>query len=129
MSMRIIALACVLWSCAIAACDPSDPCDPGYFEDHGYCYLLDGGFDWRDAALDEDGGADSNPNATFGSPCVKQSDCGGIAPICGGPMLPLCTQIQCLDTTLCPAGWQCFDITKYAQEIAPGVTSACIPTQ
>lgn len=130
MSARFAVLASVLSCLAITACDPSDACDRGYFADHGYCYLSDAGFDWRDASEEDDAGAlDNNPSAMFGTACVKQSDCGGVAPVCGGPMLPLCTQIQCIGTSLCPTGWQCFDVTKYMQDVAPGVTSVCIPAQ
>ena len=131
MIARSAVFACALYCFGLAACDPNDPCDSGYFADHGYCYLLDAGFDWvSDAQVaDEDGGLpSSNPNATFGLPCTLQSECGGKAPVCGGPMLPICTDINCMDTgaNICPSGWQCIDITKYGTAAAPGVTSVCI---
>jgi hypothetical protein len=122
-----------LCSCiGLAACDPGDACDRGYRADHGYCYLRDGGYDnLTDAQLgggDNDSGEPTgNPNAKFGMSCTQQSDCGGIAPVCGGPMLPICTDINCLATgrDTCPTGWQCIDVTKY-MESAAGVSSVCI---
>jgi hypothetical protein len=130
----IARLAVFVWTLAccsaLAGCDPSDACDRGYYADHGFCYLSDGGFDWVSDAQTtdgEDGGAPTqNPNAKFGTPCTLQSECGGTAPVCGGPMLPVCTQINCLDdSTLCPDGWTCIDVTKYMAS-APGVNSVCI---
>jgi hypothetical protein len=117
----------VLGCCAAAACDPDDACDPGFYADHGYCYLSDGGpSPFSDTGLDADSGElIQNPNATHGMSCVEQSDCGGVAPACGGPMLPICTSINCLTGgSGCPPGWLCVDISKY--EPAPGVTSVCV---
>jgi hypothetical protein len=115
-------LACVL---ASAACDPEDPCDKGYRADHGFCWLLDAGNDWYgDPEVDDAGVPKSNPDATFGTECMLQSDCGGDAPVCGGPMLPICTVTNC-ENTGCPNGWTCIDVTKYMAS-APGVTSVCI---
>jgi hypothetical protein len=131
MIARSAVLASALCCLGLVACDPSDPCDSGYRADHGYCVLADAGFDWFPDAqvLDADGGEPpaSNPDATFGSPCVLQSDCGGMAPVCGGPMLPICTDINCLDTgtNTCPSGWECIDVTKYMAS-APGVNAVCI---
>jgi hypothetical protein len=114
---------------ALASCDPDDACDRGYREDHGYCYLLDGGYDGLyDAQFggDDSGALTSNPNAVFGMPCTQQSECGGV-PVCGGPILPICTDINCMDggRNKCPSGWQCIDVTKYMAS-APGVMSVCI---
>jgi hypothetical protein len=126
--------AIILWAlygCSLlAGCDPSDPCDPGYRADHGFCFLIDAGFDWRSDAGSSDGGdagePASNPNAQFGSACMLQSDCGGVAPVCGGPMLPICTAINCIESpSVCPTGWTCIDVTKYMAS-APGVNSVCI---
>jgi hypothetical protein len=130
MIARSAAFACALYCLGLAACDPKDPCDRGYRADHGFCYLVDAGFDWaNDAQVSEnDSGAPlTNPDAMFGSPCVLQSDCGGVAPVCGGPMLPICTAVNCLETgtSTCPSGWQCIDVTKYNAS-GPGVTSVCI---
>jgi hypothetical protein len=125
----------ILWalcSVVVVACDPSDACDHGYRADHGYCYLIDAGYDPLtdgSAGADEDGGDAAplqNPNAKFGSPCSQQSDCGGEAPVCGGPMLPVCTQINCMEggQNTCPNGWDCIDVSKYMP--APGVITVCI---
>jgi hypothetical protein len=121
----LLALSC----CFALSCDPEDACDPGYYADHGYCYLSDSG---AGAVLDggdeSDGGEiQQNPNATFGMPCVLQSECGGVAPVCGGMMLPYCTNINCLSTgkDLCPTDWLCVDVSKY-EATAPGIMSVCI---
>lgn len=121
-----VAISCI----ALVACDPDDGCDPGYYADHGYCYLLDAGPEvifFGDAGLESDGGVIiQDPTATFGKPCQSQSECGGVAPVCGGPMLPICTTINCLDTgeDTCPPGWLCVDVTKY--DPFPGITHVCV---
>lgn len=126
MILRCIRLGLALGCCLLWACDPEDACDEGYYADHGFCYVADAQTDLMvpDASADDSGVPMNDPNATFGKPCSVQSDCGGIAPVCGGPMLPVCTNINCMDTNLCPTGWLCVDVTKYSP--APGVTSACI---
>lgn len=116
------------------ACDPSDPCDPGYYEEHGACYAypqpaVDAGRD-ASAELDEDGGevADAAPPADpyegFGEACEEQSDCAdGL--ICGAPQLALCTQVNCMeDPSICPPGWTCFDTTGVSPD--PSVNSVCL---
>jgi hypothetical protein len=129
MNARCIQLGLVLGCCLLWACDPDDACDKGYYADHGYCYVTDAQTDLMvvDGSADGDGGVpEQDPNAKFGKPCSLQSDCGGIAPVCGGPMLPVCTDINCMESgrDTCPTGWLCVDVTKYSP--APGVVSACI---
>jgi hypothetical protein len=128
MNRHLGRLCLLLCCCALWACDPEDACDKGYYADHGYCYVSDAQTDLMVVdGSDGDGGEPAHdPNATFGKPCSLQSDCGGIAPVCGGPMLPVCTNINCLETgkDTCPTGWTCVDVTKYAP--SPGVNSACI---
>ena len=130
MIARCMQLGFALACCLLWACDPDDACDPGYFADHGYCYVADAQVDLKpveDASMEDGGAPASDPNATFGKPCTEQSDCGGIAPVCGGQMLPVCTNINCLEpgrADICPTDWLCVDVTKYSP--VPGVTSACI---
>jgi hypothetical protein len=112
-----------------SACDPDNACDKGFYADHGYCYVSDAQTELMavDANVTEDGGTlMQDPNATFGKPCSVQSDCGGVAPVCGGPMLPMCTNINCMEAgkDTCPSGWLCVDVTKYSP--TPGVMSACV---
>jgi hypothetical protein len=123
---RSALLAAVSCGLGLAACIPEDACDPGYIHDHGFCYK-DAGLVYPtvDGSSEDGGESPGNPNATFGTPCDSQDDCGGIAPVCGGPELPICTNINCLDDReLCPSDWQCLDIKKYGQ--LPGIDSVCV---
>jgi hypothetical protein len=119
-------LALALFGCALGACDPSDPCDPGYYADHGACYRLAAG----DAAVDDDAGsepaADAGRYAGFGDSCSKQSDCPPSAPACGAPMLPVCTVVNCLDKGpgVCPPGWNCMDVKAVSPD--PAIESVCV---
>ena len=94
------------------ACDPSDPCDSGYYEEHGACYPVrapagDGDGDAGSDGDDEDGGrepsdadAPSMPYEGFGDECEEQSDCpNGL--VCAAPQLRfLCPpEISLLEVT------------------------------
>jgi hypothetical protein len=120
---RRSALFFVLGALALAACDPSNPCDPGYYSDHFFCLQIDASAGFM---TDEDAGSDSGKNTAHGTPCSKQSDCGGEAPVCGAPQLPVCTSVECMvdgkDT--CPSGWTCLDVTRYATNLP--VSSECV---
>jgi len=112
---------------AAMSCDPDDPCDPGYYEDHGGCYPLNTAPpDDEDAGVGADASVSSNPSAKFGSPCTVQSDCGGVAPTCGAPLFPVCTVINCqeLPVNPCPATWTCLDVTAYSKD--PTVSTVCV---
>lgn len=131
---RIVRLLLIAGLAAIGACDPSDPCDPGFYEEHGACYpnprSADAGDD--DARVDEgdddDGGAGepepTDPYEGFGDPCEEQSDCvDGL--ICGAPQLALCTQVNCLDDpSICPPDWICYDTMGMSPD--PNVDSVCL---
>lgn len=60
----------------------------------------------------------------FGKSCTTASDCGGNAPICGAPQLPVCLNIMCstgeVNAGICPATWTCFPA-------GGGNPSACVP--
>lgn len=69
-----------------------------------------------------------NPDATFGTHCDSNADCGGDAPLCDNKMFHYCLQTNCLEgeehAGVCPEGWIC---------VPPGETpdgasypSACI---
>ena len=114
---------------AAVACDPDDPCDPGYYADHGLCVRItttpepeaDGGAD--DAGP---GGGFANDDSDFGRPCEVQEDCGGKAPDCGAPQLPLCTAVNCLQgQSQCPASWTCLDISSWERPY-PDIKSLCV---
>jgi len=121
----------LLWlsASAAAACDPDDPCDPGYYADHGLCVRrpdtpkldADGG-----VVEDDAGGGYANDDSDFGRPCATQEDCGGKAPECGAPQLPLCTAINCLQgESQCPVNWTCLDISSWERPY-PYVLSICV---
>lgn len=116
-----------------SGCDPSDPCDPGYYEEHGACYpypvVQDAGGDAQ-AGEDEDGGSESDaappadPHAGFGEDCVEQSDCSNNL-VCGGEQFPRCTQVNCMDDPgICPPDWICYDTMGMSPD--PTVTSVCL---
>jgi hypothetical protein len=113
----------VVMLAVLGGCDPDDPCDPGYFADHGVCVPIvekpgaaDGG--------EEDAG--SGGDADFGRACHTDSDCRGKAPACGAPMLPLCTAVNCLQgESTCPATWTCLDISGWERPY-PEVLSLCL---
>lgn len=121
------------------ACDPSDPCDPGDYEEHGLCReipdeVVDAGMDASsDASSDEgdDGGSEpeeepptSDPYEGFGDGCADDGDCPNDL-ICGAPMLPSCTQVNCTEEpSICPPDWTCFDTTGVSPD--PSVTSICL---
>lgn len=119
-------------SLALSACDPSDPCDPGYYADHGACFRLN---QHLDAGGDVDDIDDADAGETygqapfdaddFGKTCSSFDDCSGSAPVCGAPMFPLCTAINCLEgAAQCPSDWQCLDVTALSND--PGVRSICL---
>lgn len=118
MSASLRGWICALLVCA-GACQPQDACDPGYYADHGACYLIDAG-----SGSDEDSG-DDDPYAGFGDPCTSNDDCNDNAPVCGRPPFQVCTQTGCMEEpTLCPPTWTCFDVTGLSGD--PNITSACV---
>jgi hypothetical protein len=115
--------------CGLLACDPEHPCDPGYKADHGVCLRENGGSGPEaDGGSEDAGPAESydNDDSAFGRTCEKQSDCGGKAPVCGAPMLPLCTAVNCMQgESQCPATWTCLDISNWERP-DPSVKSICV---
>lgn len=118
-------------------CKDTSPCDPGQKVTGIGCFPETGGTggkpssvagsDAGGAPISSDGGAgealagaDSgagiepwgNPDATWGSYCEANKDCGPDAPICATAPLFYCTQIDCQEGEanfgVCPDGWDCF---------------------
>jgi hypothetical protein len=126
--MRTLALLCA--SLLLLACDPEPGCDPGYIPDHGLCVLptkpppvddADGGSEGADS-----GSPFANDDSDFGRACEVQSDCGGNAPECAAPWLPLCTAVNCMQgTSQCPVDWMCVDISKWDRPF-PEILSICL---
>jgi hypothetical protein len=116
----------LLWALlsALVACDPDNPCgDPSYYADHGMCLRV---VHPADGGADDDAGPDAaRPDTEFGAPCTTSADCGGRAPVCGAPMLPVCTVTNCLEKNLaCPPTWTCFDVSAWTTD--PEVQSVCV---
>ena len=125
--MTRLARLCTLLVCyaGLNACNPDDPCDPGYVADHGACL--------RQARpkSDNDAGAPSTDAATpfdvndFGYTCATDADCGGSAPSCGAPRLPICTAVNCLTGMgRCPDTWNCLDVSSWTPD--PKIQSVCV---
>lgn len=77
------------------------------------------------AGVTEGGGgntAPGNPDATFGTKCASDDECGGDAPVCATDPLFYCTQLNCKDgeenAGACPDGWTCL--------LLPPNPSACV---
>ena len=117
----------VLWLSA-GGCDPDNACDPGYMPDHGLCLPVSGA-PKPDSGAEDDAGPSRDPkgdDSDFGRSCAVQEDCGGKAPLCGAPQLPLCTAANCLQgESECPADWTCIDVTSYGLQY-PEVLSVCV---
>jgi hypothetical protein len=110
-------------------CKDEDPCDPGQELRGTGCFPIatggSAGSSSQPAAGAPAGGATDpggNPDATFGTPCTSDADCGGDAPVCDNMVFNYCLQINCKDgeenAGACPADWQCV--------LSPPHPSACI---
>jgi hypothetical protein len=125
-------------------CKDDDPCDPGQEFVAIGCFPIQGGGAGKSSTGPAAGGADDaggasgvepsspggasgveppgNPDATFGTTCATNADCGGDAPVCATDPLFYCSQIECQDGEAnagsCPADWICF---KYLDN-----PSACV---
>jgi hypothetical protein len=122
---RVFALGIAV--AVLTACQFAHPCDPGYYADHGACYLLDSGM--PDSGSDLDSGAEDaqvDRYAGFGKPCTKSSECPASAPTCGAPMFAMCTVVNCLDkgADTCPRDWTCLDVKTLSTD--PSVASVCV---
>lgn len=120
----------LVFALGAAACDPDNPCDPGYSADHGICIpSVDSWTPDAGSGDDDDAGpgaGSANGDTYFGKPCEVMQDCGGKAPMCGAPMLPLCTAINCLEgESECPGDWTCLDISSWERPY-PEVKSICV---
>lgn len=121
----------LVWSLltlALVACKDEEPCDEGQDSIGTGCFPRasggSGGSDTPEPSAGESsGGAPAgNPEATFGTPCESNDDCGGDAPVCDNKMFHYCLQIDCQpgekNAGTCPEGWSCIS--------SEGNPSACI---
>jgi len=122
-------------------CKDDSPCDPGEVAVGTACFRApapeaagSGGADDSQPGAAGMGGEPAaempvgNPDATFGTHCDSNADCGNDAPLCDSKMFHYCLQTDCLDgeehAGVCPPGWICVP----PGETADGTTypSACI---
>jgi len=109
------------------ACNES--CSKGYTLKESVCVLsVDSGL------IDSGGTKDAGPTApgndadvtptgcadsTFGSACFTATDCGCDTGFCAAmpSQQGFCTHSGCLqDTSVCPSGWTCMDLSAYGQQ-------------
>ncbi len=133
----LLALGLVCFFSAPAACKDTEPCDEGQKSIGTGCFpeatggssagsgsKPDAGSPSDAGAADGGGGAASvgNPDATFGTPCETDAECGGDAPVCATDPLYYCTQLDCKDgeanAGACPDGYTCV--------LLPPNPSACV---
>ncbi len=115
----------VLLSLLLAfGCKDEEPCDGDEQAVGTGCFPRNaGGSGGSGGGSPAEGGAPSgNPDATFGTPCESDADCGGDAPICDYKQFHYCLQTECeageQNEGACPEDWTCF-------KLAPN-PSACI---
>ena len=145
MSTRLHAFLACVWVCTLAlapACQPKDPCDPGYRVEHGECYAIkkrakpdagthkpsqgddDAGTASTQTPADAATAAPADPFEGVGRNCAKASDCPASL-TCGAPNLPMCLKTNCLgDPNGCPPDWMCIDVG--AASPFPSITSVCL---
>jgi len=137
------ALAC-FGLCALStalSCKDSDPCDAGQELVGSGCFpippsggapgagglgdVAPGGAGASTAGAPSGVESPGNPDATFGTKCQSNADCGGPAPICATDPLFYCTQIDCqageANAAVCPDQWVCIHL--------PPQPSACVNSQ
>ncbi|MDF3065124.1 MAG: hypothetical protein K0R38_725 [Polyangiaceae bacterium] len=115
----------------LSGCKDEDPCDEGEEAIGTGCYPRQTGGSGGTGVTPQggapmgEGGAGTstgNPDATFGTACESDADCGGDAPICDYEQFHYCLQTECQEGEqnegVCPDGWTCF---KYLDN-----PSACI---
>jgi hypothetical protein len=135
---RLALLVSGLLAALPSACKDRDPCDSDQQSIGTGCFPRPsaggGGTSSAAPGATGDGGAlDSggatsdgepvgNPDATFGTSCETNADCGGDAPVCATDPLFYCSQIECQEgeanAGACPEGWTCL---KYLDN-----PSACV---
>lgn len=128
---RLLLLSLALMALPLA-CKDDEPCDsdeesigPGCFpRAAGGSSGSSSGEPTSGAGADAGGAGPGggNPDATFGTPCESDADCGGDAPLCDNQQFHYCLQTECQEGEqnegACPADWTCF---KYEDN-----PSACI---
>lgn len=120
------------------ACKDKEPCDEGQDSIGTGCFPQAAGGSSAGSSSKPEAGAPSdagaadggggnaapvgNPDATFGTACESDAECGGDAPVCATDPLFYCTQLDCKDgeanAGACPEGWTCL--------LLPPNPSACV---
>lgn len=135
----------LLTAAMVAACQPSDPCDPGFREELSQCVPIPVDAAHVDASAgdgeDDDAGAEpvdaaaatgmdecvpgEGPAENFGASCMTDDDCACPAPVCLPSPLGYCSQGQCQDDPdTCPSGFTCFEVPAALQQ--DGITHICL---
>jgi hypothetical protein len=134
---RQLLAGALLLAALASACKDDEPCDPGQVSIGTACFPAEIGgsggstgaasagapSDGGDAAGGEPAqGGPRTPDASFGTPCETNADCGGDAPVCATDPLFYCSQLDCdvgeANDGVCPEGWTCL---KYLDN-----PSACV---
>lgn len=142
-AVRMLASASLALALALAttSCDPNPACDPGQHQDTGACYPNtptgggngDGGSNDAAAGDGEDSGKGGSSACVpgpghyqgFGTACTADTDCSCYAPTCATAPLNYCSHLECQsDTSLCPPGWSCTDISAFSSD--PKATHICV---
>lgn len=113
-----IGVFCALSALAPAlllGCRDDDPCDPGQVYKDSNCLPIPTGTGGSTAMPGSGGAGGTGSEASqFGKTCATADDCGGDAPVCGAPQLPICTQVLCAageaNEGVCPPAWQCLTV-------------------
>jgi hypothetical protein len=114
-------LVSMLFASALSlACKDDSPCDSGEVSIGTGCFAAPTGGSGGGSVAEPVGGSTEggepsvpvgNPDATFGTPCATDADCGGDAPLCDNKVFNYCLQTDCAEGEpnegVCPAGWVC----------------------
>lgn len=101
-------------------CKDESPCDDGQVSIGTACFAKEapgaGGESSEPPAGAAGAAPSGNPDATFRTPCQKDEDCGGDAPVCATDPLFYCSQLECLEgeanAGACPSDWQCIKLDE-----------------
>lgn len=124
-----------------AACQPDDPCDPGFEVRISGCVPVDAGVgdggdgdgdgdrdgDASDSGVDEPGQCEAGEGSddAFGAACQTDADCDCPAPVCLTMGLDYCSRVGCMDSAEpCPDGYNCVGIPEAYQ--MDGISSVCL---
>lgn len=104
----------------VGACDPENPCPPGWNAVRGACFDPDAAVDTGTPQTCDP----EDPYSGFGVTCAEQDSCECAADVCNTNS-GVCTRINCHDdASICPSGWTCLTLPRLP-EVPPDVLSMC----